>query len=148
MKKNNTTIITILLVVIGIGAGFFGGMKYTDYQRTQGRAGGARQFPAGTNGQIQNRNGLGGRPVTGEVINIDDTSITVKTQDGGSKIIMLSNTTTYSKTAEGTIQDVVVGRQVGVVGTENSDKSMTAQTIQLNPQFRMGTVSAQPTPSK
>jgi len=123
-------------------------MKYADYQRTQGRTGGVRQFPGMTGGQAQGRNGLGGRPVTGEVINIDDTSMTVKTQDGGSKIIMLSTTTTYNKSTTGTVQDVAVGGQVAVVGTENSDKSMTAQTIQLNPQFRVGSGSAQPAPTK
>ena len=145
MKKNNTVIITILLVVIGIGTGFFGGMKYTDYQRTQARGNGNRQFPGMTGGQAQGRNGLGGRPVTGEVISKDDTSMTVKTQDGGSKIVMLSTTTTYSKSTAGTVQDVVVGGQVAVIGTENSDKSMTAQNVQINPQFQARTT---PTPSK
>jgi len=145
MKKNNI-IFTILLVVVGVGVGFFGGMKYIDYQRTQGRGSGSRQFQGGAiSGQIQNRNGLGGRPVTGEVISKDDKSITVKTQDGGSKIIILSNTTIYSKTSEGTIQDITVGEKVGVFGTENSDKSMTAQNVQINPQFQARTT---PTPSK
>jgi hypothetical protein len=86
-----------------------------------------------------------GRPITGEVISKDDKSITVKTQDGGSKIIILSNTTIYSKTSEGTIQDITVGENVGVFGTENSDKSMTAQNVQINPQFQARTT---PTPSK
>jgi len=146
--KQNTVIVTIILVAIGISGGFFGGMKYDQYQRTQGRTNGSRQFPGGINNeQIQNRNGLG-RPVTGDVISKDDKSITVKTQDGGSKIVILSNTTTYSKTSEGSIEDVVIGSQVGIFGTENSDKSLTAQNIQLNPQYRMGTGSAQPTPAK
>ena len=144
----NTMIVTAVLVIVAIGAGFFGGMKYSEYQRTQGRASGARQFPGGangTNGQMQGRNGLGGRPVTGEVISKDDTSMTVKTQDGGSKIVMLSTTTTYSKSTAGTVQDVVVGGQVAVVGTVNSDKSMTAQNVQINPQFQARTT---PTLSK
>ena len=141
----NTMIVTAVLVIVAIGTGFFGGMKYAQYQRTQARGNGNRQFPAGmTGGQAQGRNGIG-RPVTGEVISIDDTSITVKTQDGGSKIIMLSTTTTYSKSTAGTVQDVVVGGQVAVIGTENSDKSMTAQNVQINPQFQARTT---PTLSK
>jgi hypothetical protein len=143
--KNNTMIITILLVVVGISAGFFGGMKYSDYQRAQMRNNGNRQFQGGANGQIPGRTQGGGRPITGEIISKDDKSITVKTEGQGSKIIMLSNTTTYSKTAEVTLEDIAIGDKVGVFGTENSDKSMTAQNIQLNPQFRIGST---PTPSK
>jgi hypothetical protein len=148
--KQQSMLITVILVCVGTGIGFFGGMKYVDYQRTQVRQIGGRQFQgANTNGQMQNRAGLGGRPVTGEIINKDDTSITVKTVDGGSRIIILSATTTYSKTASATKEDLTVGANVGVFGSENKDKSMTAQNIQLNPQFRMGsTGSAQSKPTK
>jgi hypothetical protein len=146
MKKHSMALVCVIVAIIFGALGFFSGMKYTDYLRTQGHGSGFRQFQGGANsGQIQNRNGLGGRPITGEVISKDDKSITVKTQDGGSKIIILSNTTIYSKTSEGTIQDITVGENVGVFGTENSDKSMTAQNVQINPQFQARTT---PTPSK
>ena len=142
----NAMVTTVIVALIAVCAGFFGGMKYGDFQRTQARGAGNRQFPTGGNSQTLNRtNGLG-RPITGEVISKDDTSITVKTQDGGSRIIILSGATTINKTSDATIQDIVVGTKVGVFGTENSDKSMTAENIQLNPQFRMG--GAQPTPTK
>ena len=139
-------VVTIVLVLVAAGAGFFGGMKYADVQRTQARGNGNRQFPGMTNGQTQGRNQMAGRPVTGEVISKDDTSITVKPQDGGSKIVLVSATTIVSKTTDGSIEDIAVGENVGVFGTENSDKSMTAQNIQLNPQFRMG--GSSPTPTK
>jgi len=145
MKKYSMALVCVIVAIIFGALGFFGGMKYADYQRTQARGNGNRQFPGMANGQTQGRGGLVGRPITGEVISKDDKSITVKTQDGGSKIIILSNTTIYSKTSEGTIQDITVGENVGVFGTENSDKSMTAQNVQINPQFQARTT---PTPSK
>jgi len=148
MKKNTIIGAVVIVGIVSAGSGFFGGIKYTDYQRSKNRTTGMRQFQGMGNGdQMQNRT-LGGRPVTGEVINKDETSITVKTQDGGSKIIILSKTTVYSKTEEATLNDVSVGEKVGIFGTENSDKTMTAETVQLNPQFKMSTVSNQPTPIK
>lgn len=141
MKTNQIVPIAILVIAVAAGA-FFGGMKFDQYQRTTGR--GNRQFTGGLNGgQPMGRNGLGGRPITGDIIKKDDTSITVKTQDGSSRIIMVSGQTIYNKTSEAAFTDLALGEKVGVFGTENSDKSITAQNIQLNPQFRMG-----PTPGK
>jgi hypothetical protein len=44
-----------------------------------------------------------------------------------------SGTTTFSKSAQGTIADVAVGSQLFVGGTTNTDGSVTATTIQLRP---------------
>ncbi len=147
--KKNTGVIVILVLAVGV-LGFFGGMKFSEFQRIQKRSGGNGQFQMGpngqsmgqTNGKSQTQTGSVGRPITGEIIQIDETSVTVKTQDGGSKIIILSGSTTYSKTTEGSKSDLSVGTTIGVFGTENTDKSVTAQTIQLNPQF--GKTNASP----
>jgi len=148
--KQQSMLIMGILVCVGTGIGFFGGMKYADYQRTQGRQIGNRQFQGMSgNSQIPNRAGFGGRPITGEIISKDDTSITVKTVDGGSRIIILSQKTTYSKTTSAAKEDLSIGTNVGVFGTENKDKSMTAENIQLNPQFRMNSsTSAEPKSTK
>ncbi|MDP2860713.1 MAG: DUF5666 domain-containing protein [bacterium] len=70
-------------------------------------------------------------PVSGEIIGRDDKSITVKLQDGTSRIVMFSDNTPINKASEGTKEDLKVGEKVTVFGTENSDKSVTAQNIQL-----------------
>lgn len=133
MKKN--IIITIILVVIACGGGFFAGMKYQQSVRSSfSRQLGTGQG-AGTTG-AQNR-GRGGSMVAGDVINVDDKSITVKLQDGSSKIVIVTETTTISKASDGTKSDLKVGGQVAVFGSGNSDGSVTAQNIQLNPQLRM-----------
>ena len=118
----------ILVVLVGAGA-FFGGMQYQKSQRSLGRG----QF-AGA-GQFGNRNGQG-RPVAGEIVSADDKSITVKLMDGSSKIVILSSSTAINREASGSASDLKTGERVLVIGTQNSDGSVTAQNIQLNPIFR------------
>lgn len=133
MKKNNLIIMVITGIVIAAGA-FFGGMKYQQSQA----ASGSRQFARnGTNG-IRARTGGNGGATVGEIISQDANSITVKLQDGSSKIIILSNSTTYSKTDTASKSDLKTGARVAAFGTSNSDGSITAQNIQLNPMFRAG----------
>lgn len=131
---NKNLIITILLVVIVGAVGFFAGIKY---QQSKQPSFANRQFG---NAQGITRQGGGGanfRPVNGDIIASDDKSITVKLQDGSSKIILLSNSTTINKASEATKADLAVGQKVAVYGTNNSDGSVTAQNIQLNPMSRV-----------
>lgn len=128
---NKQYLITIILILV-VGAGtFFAGMKYQESKRLAGRFG---NFQGAANGQSQRGQGL--RPVNGEIISADDKSITVKLQDGSSKIVLLSDTTTVSKSADATKADLKVGEKVATFGTENSDGSITAQNVQLNPTLR------------
>ncbi len=89
--------------------------------------------------------GMNGRPISGEILSSDDKSITVKLQDGSSKIVLLSDKTQINKATSVTKLDLKSGEKVAVFGSENSDGSVTAQNIQLNPQFRgVGSSSASP----
>jgi len=124
--KNNI-VLTIVLILLALGAGFFGGIKYQQSKRPA--------FTRGGIGQSQG-NRMGFRPVNGEIINADSKSITVKLADGGSRIILLSDKTTINKANQATKSDLKTGEKVAVFGTENSDGSVTAQNIQLNPYFR------------
>ena len=124
----NTIIITVLVLILGSAGGFFVGMKYQQSKVPSGRLGNFRQ---GQGGQFQPRQG--GRPVNGEIISADDKSITVKMQDGSSKIILVSDQTSINKAGEGTKDDLKVGAKAAVFGQENSDGTLTAQNIQLNP---------------
>ncbi len=128
--KNNL-ISTIVIVVLVGAVGFFGGMKYQESKLPQGR------FAFGQrNGQTQNGARQGLRPVSGEIISVDDKSITVKLKDGSSKIVILSDKTVINKTSQATKTDLKKGEQVAAFGTENSDGSLTAQNVQLNPMLR------------
>lgn len=122
MKQNN--IFTLIAVALLIGAvGFFTGMKYQENKRPAF----SRQF-----GQLQRTgNRMGFRPVSGEILKSDETSITVKLQDGSSKIVLVSKKTEINKAEKTNRQDLKTGGKVVVFGQENSDGSINAQTIQM-----------------
>ncbi len=149
MKKNNIVMIVILALIVG-AAGFFGGMKY---QQSKVVGNFSRQFPGGMgNRQQGTTNSQGrvsaGRPVTGDILSLDDKSITVKLQDGSSKIVLIPDSAIISKTDQGSKSDLKKGDKVGVFGTENTDGSVTAQNVQLNPAFRSAGDRLQPTVTK
>lgn len=129
---NKNLIITILLVVIVGAGGFFSGRKYQQGKQPTFN----RQFGRGTGAQGDVNRPAAFRPVNGDIIASDDKSITVKLQDGSSKIVLFSNSTTINKASEATTADLTVGQKVTVFGMANSDGSVTAQNIQLNPVFR------------
>ncbi len=124
-------------------AGFFGGMTYQkSKQPVLTRAGLVQMRDRMGSGNTANppanpmRAGFSGGMTSGEVINTDGQSLTVKTPDGSSKIIILSANTKYTKSAEATSTEVSVGTTVMITGTANTDGSITATSIQLNPAFR------------
>jgi len=120
----------LIAVLVGGGLGFFGGMQYQKNQRPSfsARNGSTPASPAG-------RFGRGGG-VTGDIISIDKNTMTVKLPDGSSKIVVLSSTTTINKAAAGAVSDLSVGTRVAAFGTTNSDGSVTATNVQINPVMR------------
>ena len=84
-----------------------------------------------------NRGGAGF--ANGEVLSADTSSMIVKMRDGSSKNIILSNSTQVLKSATGTISDVTTGTQVTVVGSANTDGSITAQSVQIRPNMPSST---------
>ncbi|MGH7246215.1 MAG: hypothetical protein ACREGI_04765 [Candidatus Levyibacteriota bacterium] len=126
MKKN--IIITIVCVVVVGVAAFFGGVWY---QKSQA--------PTFGNGQFRGRFGgaNGGnqafRPVRGQVVSSDQNSLTVKMQDGTSRIVILSGSTSFLKSAAASKDDIKSGDTVMVVGSANPDGSVTAQNVDINP---------------
>lgn len=145
MKK--ITQIIIVLVIVGGGA-FYWGMKYgqskspfSDLSRQNFQnlsPGQHQQFFQGNIGESFQRGigrGTGLNLLSGEVIDKDEQSLTLKLPDGGSKIVFFSDSTEISKATEGLIDDVEVGKQIIVSGEQNSDGSYTAKTIQLSPRY-------------
>ena len=74
--------------------------------------------------------------VRGEIIDQDEESITVKLSDDSSKIVLISENMSINKATEGSVDDLEVGKEVMVFGQENSDGSVSATNIQLNPMLR------------
>jgi hypothetical protein len=124
--KNNLLLIVIISLLIGV-SGFFAGMKYQQGKQPTF----SRQF-----GRERGAGRPGSRQTIGEIISRDDKSITVKLQDGSTKIVLFSETTVINKAVRATIDDLKNGERVAVFGTENTDGFISAQNIQLNPMLR------------
>lgn len=146
--KNANVIVPIILVLVGLGAGFFGGYQYRNYVLRKNVAvlgTNGQRFVGGTRNGVGNRLGAMGGGVIGSILSVDTNSMTVKLNDGSSKIIILSDTTKYSNTVSASQTDLKVGAQVAAFGTTNSDGSVTATNIQINPEF--GRMMPSPTPT-
>lgn len=128
MKQYTVPLISLTLII----AAFFGGMYYATPTNTQ-QAGtdeqNGRNFRNRPGGQGFGK-GFGGGMVTGSVLSLDATSMTVTLPEGGSKIVILSQDTKVSHTTESTLDAVKVGDTVSVMGTPNQDGSVTAQRIE------------------
>ena len=134
MKNSKILISVVVAFVVGAG-GFFAGMQYQKGRRTiigdfQNMRG---QFGQGLRAQISGIPLQGqGRPVSGEIIGKDEKSITVKLSDGSSRIVFVGETAEINKMTSGAKDDLVEGAQVFVTGTENSNGSITANSIQIS----------------
>jgi hypothetical protein len=134
MKKFIPIVIT---AVVAGGLGFVGGMQYVKSSVTG--------TPRGANFQNASTNGTGTRQInglrqswgfaSGEILSKDETGITLKLADGGSKIVFVASSTKIMKSTEGSTADLVSGKQASINGTSNSDGSITAQSIQLRPEI-------------
>jgi len=141
-------ILVVILVVVVAVVCFYAGVKYQGGKTPDLEATMTDRFNqvAGdhTAGMRAGRFSqmAGGDFTGGKIISKDDQSITVELTDtdgvSGSKIVFFSDSTSISKTSEGTTVDLAVGTQVMVGGAANEDGSITAQTIQIRPEvFRM-----------
>lgn len=131
MTQKSIIITIIVALIVGAGA-FFGGMKFQQAQANNMRS---TQFASAQGRFGQGRFGMraGGMATIGKIVSADSNSITVQMQDGSSKIINISSSTKIVKTTIASISDLTNGTQVAVFGTTNSDGSVTAQNVQINP---------------
>lgn len=124
-------IIGLVIVAVLFGAlGFFGGMQYQKSQRVSFAqlAGQGQMRRLGQNGNAQ--------VTRGEILSLDNNSVTVKLPDGSSKIILLGGNASITEATTASKDSLKSGEQVAVFGSSNPDGSVTAQNIQLNPQNR------------
>lgn len=138
--NKNISLAVVTAFVVGI-AGFLGGMYYQKSQpSTQ-----LQYVQTGGQGRFGARGGRFGQATVGQIVSLDSNSITVKLQDGSTKIINLTKSTRIVKTQTAGTTDLSNGTTVAVFGATNSDGSVTAQNVQINP---MRMQQGSPTPSQ
>ncbi len=138
-SKNN---LVLGVVVVGVAAvSFFGGIQYQKSQASempnfgagmrnaQGRNNSEFGRPNNNQGNMGGRNGM----IVGEVSSKDANSLTIKMSDGSSRIVILSDNTTYRMASEASSDKVEVGTKVAVMGNQGTDGSTTAENIEINP---------------
>lgn len=133
MEIKNILLFITVLIIVGGGA-FYGGMRYEqskkffpqDFQNFSPEQ--RQQFFLQREGQR-----VDGRFLVGKVIGKDEKSLTLKMQDNSTRIVFFSDSTKISKTTEGKIDDIEIGKQIIVSGSQNSDGSYSAKTIQVSP---------------
>ena len=138
MNTNNYVIIAVIILAVGGGA-FYGGMQFQKSKTPanpfangnfQGRQmAGQNGIRTATNGQRMN----GGGMVSGEILKKDAESITVKMRDGSTKLVLIGEKTSITKSTDGKSEDLEIGKDIMANGTASSDGSVVAEFIQIRP---------------
>jgi|GEM_PF-1073014 len=132
----NPVVIAGIVGMIGIGVGF-GAAQLPQLKGTRAptlapnssiQPGNGNRFRGGAAGNRANRG------VMGQITGKDDKSLTVKLPDGSSKIVIISDKTTYQMMTSAKKDDVAQGKSVRVMGITNQDGSVTADSVFINPQ--------------
>lgn len=135
-KKNIMLVVGFILVAL---IAFYAGTTYSSSKKIANLPNGNQFGQGGQNRGMR----TGGGNVFGQIIAKDATSITVElrtpnNQNGastttgtGSKIVFYTDKTTVSKTTDGTMADLVVGKNISVQGTSNPDGSVSATSFQI-----------------
>jgi flagellar basal body-associated protein FliL len=136
MNKNIMIVVAVVLIIIAAGGGFFSGMMFQKNQTPTFGTAGRGNFGArfGQNSQ----NAAAFRPVRGQVLSMSETTLTVKMSDGSTKIVVLSSSTAFMQSTKAALTDIKTGDTVNVIGTANSDGSVTATDVQINPPMQGG----------
>ena len=124
---------TIVLCIVCAGAFFYLGMLYKGSTTPSGLAGrGAGAFSSSTfAGRGGGANFTGGGALTGQVLSKDAQSLTVQLPSGNSEVVFYSSSTSVVVPSPSSISTVNQGANVTITGTQNSDGSFVAQSIQV-----------------
>jgi hypothetical protein len=161
ISKSRHAMAIIAIILIAGGGGFYGGMTYQKsvgtkaltaggsggidaaqfqnmtpeerqqfFQQNAGNASfrtGGTRGTASTGGMRPGNAGL----TSGSVVKMDDTSMTVDLGQSGTKLILLSDKTSFTKPTEVQAKDLAVGDNVVVSGQINADGSIMADSVQV-----------------
>jgi hypothetical protein len=135
MSTKKLTIVWIIIAVAALAGGFLWGKSVgTSSSTTAARTGAGRFAYGSSTSAFAGRAGLGGSTgagAAGQVLSINADSLTLQLANGNSENVFFSSSTQVIVPTPTSISSVQTGTMVMVVGTTNSDGSVTASTIQL-----------------
>lgn len=122
-----------LLVIVGAGCFYAGTLVSKGKGKTTGGIPNGKM--GGLNGNVSSTKGMRNNAsfINGELLSKEDQKLTIKLQNGGSKIVLFANNTEVVKSTSGTLEDLITGSNLMITGTTNDDGSLTAKSIQLRP---------------
>ena len=132
-KKTIVIIAAALIVVSGI-TGFLIGKNTAKPKFNKNQIGLNGQFPGNNLGgsRITRGGNFGGTGMfQGEVLSKDASGITLKLNDGGSKVIIVPESANVYKMGKAAINDIEVGQSVSISGKQNEDGSVECRSIQI-----------------
>ena len=115
------------------GSGGFSGGSGTGFSGQMGSRNGSFGSGSGSSSISGGSNRIGGNFAGGMILSKDSDTLTVKATDGSSRIVFWNASTPVTKTVSGTTDDLVSGQEITIIGTQNADGSITAQSIQIRP---------------
>ena len=130
MKKYKLHIIWGIIVVVALVGGIFWGKSMASAS-SLARSGGRFTFGSSTAGGFAGRAGAGGGFTAGQVTAIDSNSLTLQLANGNSENVFYSSSTQVIVPQPASISSIQTGSMIMVGGTQNSDGSVTASTIQV-----------------
>jgi len=141
MKNKKNIILVVCFVVVAL-ISFYAGSKFAGVKNTAQQNSGGFVRGGTTNGAP--RGMRSGGFVNGQILSKDANSITVQLSSfgqssgatqvqQGSKIVFYTNKTSVMKTTDGTLDDLVIGKNISVTGAANPDGSVNAESIQIRP---------------
>lgn len=153
MNKPLKIVLGIILMLVIAGASFYGGMVVGKNQATASAAAVPMNSPEGfqppdgaavpgNSTRSFGARGQGGAAgdfaapdgmTFGEIESIDGNTLTLTTQAGGTVMVQVTDTTLIEKNASVEISDLIAGDTVIVSGSDNSDGSITARSVQVAP---------------
>lgn len=144
-------IIVVVVVVLVVAAGsFYGGMTYGKSQTSTAASAGFQGVDGqGAPGDFQGFRGQGQNGAAGartdavqpgstfgQIESIDGNTLSVTDRNGNPVTVQVTDTTLIEKNASVSVSDLAAGDTVIISGSDNSDGSITARSVQVAPAGR------------